>query len=675
MGTLGFAQLTLNNILLFIVLGFSAGALIAGIALGIVLNYRGSGVINLGTGALALLGAYVFYSLRTGGYLFLSQFSLGSPFGTFPAFVITMLVMAVVGAAFDFFVLRRLRGASPLAKLVASLGLFLTIQAAVVLEFGGNGQPAPAVLPTGDSIHMFGINLPSDHLMLTGIVLFVAFVLAAAYRFTPFGLATRAAAESETGALLAGLSPGWISLANTVLASVLAGALGVLVAPLSQLDPVTIPSAVVPALGAALLARFTSFTVAAVAGIAMGSIGALVLYFETKPWFPTSGGVTLPGVTELVYFLVIVVVMFWRGASLPERGALFERRLPAVPASTRRALPVAAAVTIGVVALMTFPYDFRQALLNSLIGIVVCLSLVVITGFVGQMSLVQLALAGVGGYTVSKLAAHAGIGFPFAPLIGASVATLLGLVAAVSALRVRGVNLAIVTLAAAVALENFVFNNTSWGGGVNGAPTPPPHLLGLNLGPNALYSWTDGKLPSPVFGFLCLAIVIALGRIAAGLRRSRLGQQMLAVRSNERAAAAAGISVRDVKLAAFGLSSFIAGVAGALYAYDFGSVSASQYGIISALAFVAFAYLGGITSVAGAMFGGLIVTDGLGIHAIEKWTGLPTEWELLFGGAALLVSVVAYPDGIAGAVRRDLARLARLPFLPRLAGSARARKP
>ena len=73
----------------------------------------------------------------------------------------------------------------------------------------------------------------------------------------------------------------------------------------------------------------------------------------------------------------------------------------------------------------------------------------------------------------------------------------------VSALRVRGVNLAIVTLAAAVALENFAFNNTSWGGGVNGSPTPPPHLLGLNLGPNALYGWTDGKLPSPVFGSRC----------------------------------------------------------------------------------------------------------------------------------------------------------------------------
>jgi ABC-type branched-subunit amino acid transport system permease subunit len=654
---LGFGQISASDLLLFILLGFGEGALIAGIALGIVLNYRGSGVINIGTGALALLGAYVFYGLRTGGYLFLGQFDLGSPFGTVSAFVLTMAVMALVGAAFDFFILRKLRDAAPLAKLVASVGLLLTVQASVVLRFGGNGQGAPEVLPSGDSVQIFGIDIPWDRFELTGIVVVVAAALAATYKWTRFGLATRAAAENETAGLLAGLAPARISMANTVLASVLAGALGVLVAPLSQLDPVTIPTAVVPALGAALLARFTSFGIAAVAGIAMGSIDSLVLYLQTRPWFPTSGGVTLPGVTQLVYFLIIVGVMFWLGAKLPERGTLFEQRLPAAPATRRRSLPTLLGVALGIVAFMTVPYDFRQALINSLIGVLVCLSLVVITGFVGQISLVQLALAGVGGYAVSKLAADAGIAFPIGPLIGACVATLFGLVAAVSALRVRGVNLAIVTLAAAVALENFVFNNTSWGGGVNGSPTESPSLFGVHLGPDAVYTWTDEKLPSPVFGFLCLGVVAVLGLFVASLRKSRLGQQMLAVRSNERAAAAVGISVRNVKLAAFGISSFIAGLAGAMYAYDFGSVSAPQYGIISALGFVAFAYLGGITTVTGALFGGLIVTDGLGIHAIETWTGLPSEWELFFGGAALIVAVVASPDGVAGAIRRDLPRL------------------
>jgi branched-chain amino acid transport system permease protein len=650
--------LSFDQILLFVLLGFGPGALIAGIALAIVLNYRGSGVINIGAGALALIGAYVFYGLRTGGYLFLRQLDLGGPLSTLPAFALTLLASALVGAAFDLLVLRKLRNAAPLAKLVASLGLFLIVQAVVVLRFGGNGQGAPSVLPSGDSVHLFGIDVPSDRFMLTGIVLFAAIVLSAAYKWTRFGLATRAAAENEMATVFAGLSPNKLSLANTVLASVLAGALGVVVAPLTQLDPVTIPTAVVPALGAALLARFTSFGVVAVAGILMGSIQSLMLYLQTQSWFPRSGGVTLPGVTELVYFVIIVVVMFWRGASLPERGTIAERRLPAAPVPRHRALPAVILTAAGIIAFMTFPFDFRQALIVSLIGALVCLSIVVTTGFVGQISLVQLGLAGVGGYSVSKLAAHAGIGFPLGPVLGALIATLFGLVAAVSALRVRGVNLAIVTIAAAVALEHFVFANSSWGGGVNGSPTPSPHLFGLDLGPGASYTWTDEKLPSPIFGFLCLGAVVVCGLFVASLRRSVLGRQMLAVRSNERAAAAAGISVRDVKLAAFGISSFIAGLAGSLYAYAYGSVTASQYGIIAALAFIAFAYLGGITTVTGALLGGLIVTDGLGIHAIKRWTGLPNNWELVFGGLALILTLMSSPEGIAGAAARGLPRLA-----------------
>jgi branched-chain amino acid transport system permease protein len=649
-----------DQILLFLLLGFGPGALIAGIALAIVLNHRGSGVINIGAGALALIGAYVFYGLRTGGYVFLSQLDLGAPMSTVPAFALTLVVSALVGTVFDLLVLRKLQNAPPLAKLVASLGLFLIVQAVVVLRFGGNGRGAPPVLPNRDSVHLFGIDVPSDRFMLTGIVLFAALVLSVAYKWTRFGLATRAAAENETAAVYSGLSPSRLSLVNTVLASVLAGALGVVVAPLTQLDPVTIPTAVVPALAAALLARFTSFGVAAVAGILMGSIQSLVLYLQTQSWFPRSGGVALPGVTELVYFAIVVIVMFWRGASLPERGTITERRLPAAPVARRRALPAAALAAGGVVAFMTFPFDFRQALIISLIGSLVCLSLVVTTGFVGQISLVQLALAGVGGYSVSKLAAHAGIGFPWGPILGALIATLFGLVAGISALRVRGVNLAIVTIAAAVALEHFAFDNSSWGGGVNGSPTPSPHLFGFDLGPGATYSWSDGKIPSPLFGFVCLAVVVACGVFVASLRRSGLGRQMLAVRSNERAAAAAGISVRDVKTAAFGISSFIAGLAGALYAYAYGSVTASQYGIIAALAFIAFAYLGGITTVTGALLGGLIVTDGLAIHAIKTWTGLPSNWELVFGGVALILTLVTSPEGIAGAIARDVPRLAML---------------
>jgi branched-chain amino acid transport system permease protein len=659
----------MDQILLLILLGFGPGALISGLGLGIVLNYRGSGVINIGTGAMALVGAYVFYGLRTGGYIYLSQLKIAGPLATLPALVVTLAVVGAIGALWDYFVLRTLRQASALAKLVASLGFLLTVEALVVLRFGSNGQPAPNVLPS-TPVNLFGISVPVSSFLLAGIVLVAAAILAGAYRWTRFGLATRAAAENEGAAVIAGLSPNWISLMNSVLAAMLVGAFGVAVAPLTQLDPVTIPTAVIPALGAALLARFTSFGIAAVAGLVVGAIESVIPYLQTKSWFPTSGGVQLPGVSDLLFFLVIVIVLWWRGAALPLRGALTDARLPAAPAAARRILPAGVLTLACVLALLLFPPDFRQALINSLIAVPIMLSFVVLTGFVGQLSLLQLSLAGVGALATSKLAVDVGIGFPFGPLLAACIATIFGLIAAVSALRVRGVNLAIVTLAGAVALESFVFDNTSWGGGINGSLTPSPHLFGLNLGPNALYSWTDGKIPSPVFGFLCLAVVAACSLAVVSLRKTILGKQMLAVRSNERAAAAAGIKIRNVKLAAAGISSFIVGLGGSLYAYAFGSVSASQFDLTTSITFVAFAYLGGITTVTGALIGGLIVTEGLGFHAIQTWTGLGSNWDLLFGGVTLTLTIATNPEGIAGAVRQARSRLQ-----PRLNVLVRRRSP
>jgi branched-chain amino acid transport system permease protein len=305
----------------------------------------------------------------------------------------------------------------------------------------------------------------------------------------------------------------------------------------------------------------------------------------------------------------------------------------------------------GVLALIVFPYDFRQALINSLLGVIICLSLVVIVGFVGQISVVQLALAGVAGFTMSHLTTDVGgvwSRFPISLLIGASVATIVGLLVAVSALRVRGVSLAVVTLAAAVAIEQFGFANSRWGGGDRGSPVTQPHLGGLNLAPDASFRGLDGSLPSPVFGFLVLAATVLLGLLVANVRRSSLGQRMLAVRSNERAAAAAGINVRNTKLAGFGIAAFVAGMAGALYAYNFGSVSSSRFGAVTSLGLIAFAYFGGITMVSGAVIAGIGATEGLFPHAFDAWFGLSGTWALLVGGVALIFTLILNPEGIAG---------------------------
>jgi branched-chain amino acid transport system permease protein len=638
----------MQEVLLFVLLGLGSGALIAGIAIAVVLTYRGSGIINLATGAIAMLAGYAYWSLKTGQYG-------GTHFGTAPALVLTLLITLAIGTLIEFVAFRPLRTASPLAKLVSSLGVLLVAQASMLLAFGTTQKPQPAILPSG-TVHVFGNTVPEDRFILAGIVIGIAIVLAVLYRWTRFGLATRAASENEVNAQLAGLSANRLSLGNTLLASVVAGGVGVLAASVTQLDTVSLPLQVVPALAAALLARLTSFGIACAAGLGIGILNSLIDYFSTKSWFPTDQGVPLPGTKELIAFLIIVLAMFLRGATLPGRGELVEQRLPEVPRPNRLAVPAVGFALVCAVALIVLPFDFRQALVNSLIGTVMALSLVVITGFVGQISVVQLSLAGAAGFTVSHMAVNAGIGFPLAPICGSIMAITLGELTAISALRVRGVSLAVVTLGAAVAIVNFGFINSTWGGGDTGSPVPEPHLFGLDLGPRSAFRGLDGSLPSPVFGWVALAVTVALCLLVAAIRRGNLGERMLAVRSNERAAAAAAVNVRNVKLLAFGISSFIAGVAGSLYAYNFGSVSADRFDAVTALALIAFAYAGGITMVSGAAFAGLISTEGLVPHALDKWLGINGNWFLLFGGVILLFTLIQHPEGVAGAFYKRMHR-------------------
>ena len=628
----------MQQILLFILLGLGSGALIAGIALAVVLSYRGSGIINLSTGAIAMLGGYAFWALNAGRLATLP---------TAVALPLSLLFVLVVGAITEFAVYRPLRNSSPLAKLVSSLGVLLIAQSAMILAFGVTPQPEPGILPT-NIVHIFGAVVPIDRFILTGIVIVAAAGLAALYKWTRFGLATRATAENEAAAMLSGLSPNLISLVNTLLAALLAGALGILAASITQLDPETLPLQIIPALAAALIASFTSFGIACAASFGIAIMYSLVQYASAQSWFPQSGGVSLPGVTDLLAFLIIVVVLFWRGSRIPGRGEIVERSLPEAPRPQHLVRTGLICALVGAVLLIVFPFDFREALINTLIGALMALSLVVVTGFVGQISVIQLALAGAAGFTISHMAVNFGITFPVAALAGIAVAVVIGLITAVSAVRVRGVSLSVVTLAGAVAIENFGFVNSTWGGGLAGSPVPEPTWFGLDLGPNAPFRGIDGNQPSPVFGWVAL-ICCVLAMVAVGyIRRGKLGQRMLAVRSNERAAAAAAINPRTVKLYAFGIAAFIAGLGGVLYAYNFGSVSADRFDAVTALSLIAFAYAGGITLISGALFAGLLSAQALIPYALDKWFGLNGNWFLLAGGILLIFTLLRNPEGVAG---------------------------
>jgi len=263
-----------------------------------------------------------------------------------------------------------------------------------------------------------------------------------------------------------------------------------------------------------------------------------------------------------------------------------------------------------------------------------------------------MAFAGIGGFALSKLAGNYSIPFPIAPILAAVGAAIFGLLVGLPALRVRGTNLAIVTLAGGVTIAEFVFKQPWVIGGVNngGAKVPNPSLGGWNLG--LIYG---NKTSRPIFAFFLLAILTILCLMVANIRRSGSGRVMLAVRSNERASAAIGINNTRVKMMMFALSSFIAGMGGALLAYRFGAVSDLSYGTIASLTALSFAYLGGITSVSGAIAAGVSAASGVSFFAMNQVFGSFGRWEALIGGVLLIVTAILNPEGIAGGIRMQVA--------------------
>jgi branched-chain amino acid transport system permease protein len=318
-------------------------------------------------------------------------------------------------------------------------------------------------------------------------------------------------------------------------------------------------------------------------------------------------------------------------------------------------------VAVGVVAvilLTTLSAPWRLGITTTAISAVLAMSLVVVTGYVGQISLAQLALAGAAGFALSKVTLHGALPFPLGPIVAVLFATAIGIVISVASIRIRGVDLAIVTLALATAAETIVFNNPAFAGSSFGATVVPPALGAAHFGPGDPTAWKligydgDGKIPNPWFGVFCVVVALLMAVLVLNFRRSGSGRVSLAVRSNERATAAAGVSVTRVKMVAFTVGSFLAGTGGVLAGYSNGAVSTSTFSAFACITLLVYAYLGGISSVGGAFATGCLAAGGLGAVAMTEWLHLDSSYLLLLGGVGLVLTVVLNPEGIAGESRR-----------------------
>jgi ABC-type branched-subunit amino acid transport system permease subunit len=645
----------MSSVLLFALLGLGGGAVIALLALGVVGEYKASGVVNFAQGAMAMFCAYCFTELRSTGELVLPVVVLphrvplaGHGLDTAPAMAITILYGALFGIAVYLGIFRWLRRAPALAKVVASIGLMLTLQALAIIHFGTAARPSPRVLPT-ETVTLFGATVSRDRLVLAGIAALAAVALAAFYRFTRFGIVTRAVAQNERAAALLGWWPVRSEMVSWAIASALAAFAGLLAAPLTSLTPSTLTLAIVPALAAALVADLSSFGVAAAAGLLIGVGQSLCVKAATTwSWFPQRGMV------EVLPFAVIAVVMLVRGNRLPTRGETNEGRLPRAPLPRRPLLPLAIFVPVAAALLVATSEGWRAAVIQSVITACVLLSLVVLTGLVGQVSLAQAAFAGLGGFLLAKLLGAVGVPFPVGLLFAGLVTVPLGLLVGIPALRIRGINLAIITLGAGVAIDAFVFRNEQISGGLAGVSVRAPELFGVDVGISGSH---PGDYPRIVFGLVAIATFAVLALLAVNLRRSATGAHCLAVRTNERAASAIGINVAATKLLAFGLSAFIAGSAGGLIGYQQGRLSPESFSIFVSLMLLSIAYIGGIATVPGMIFAGFaLAPGGLVYTAMERWFHLG-EYQPIVAGVGVIVTAILNPDGVTAAI--NWARLGR----------------
>jgi branched-chain amino acid transport system permease protein len=645
------------QILVIVLLSLGAGALIATMALSLLLTYRSSGVVNFAAGATAGFVAYSYWDLTTQGHLFIGidiPFP-GTPLAPVPALLICLVEAALLGYAQYFLVYRPLRNAGSLAKVVASSGVLLVLEALPILAFGSRTLVVHSVLPS-TTIPLGTVGIPLDRAIIVVIAIALAAVLTLIYRLTRFGIATRAVADNRKGALLLGVNPGRLEALNWIIASTMTGAIGILVSPLIGLSPTSLSLFIVPALSALLLAGLRSFAVAAGTGIAIGAAQALITFAQGSPWFPQSHNAPLPGIKEALPFVIIAIVLFVRGRNLPDR--LTERtRLPRAPRPNRLLLRFGIAIVLAMGVIVLAPFGWRQALITSLIGAIMCMSIVIVTGYLGQVTLAQTAIAGGAGFILSKAALSLGLGFPLGPVIAIAGAAVVSLIVALPALRMRGMQLAIVTLAGAVAIQSLWFLNPDWGGGTTAASVPAPTFFGIKLGSSDSF-WNFGdSVPSPGFALLVLAVTCLVALAVVTVRRSAFGARLLAVRADEAAAAAAGVDVSRTKIFAFAIAGAVAGVAGVLYGYDFGLVTSGQYDQFTAISFLAIAYLGGLTTVSGAVIGGLLVTQGIMMYTITTLFGIPSEFQLLIAGIAVITTVVGNPDGMAGFFRDRFGRL------------------
>jgi sulfate-transporting ATPase len=599
----------------FALLGLGAGALYALSALGLVIIFRSSGVVNFAQGAMGMAGAYLFWELRDKRGMALV-----------PAMALGILFSALIGLATHVVVMRQLRNASNLTRVIATLAIVGIFQAIAIDRYGVVPLISRTFLPAG-TFDIFGQAIGRDRVWIFILVLALSAVLWVIYRFTRFGLSTTAVAEDRLTAQTLAISPDMVAGINWAIGAALAGLAAELLAPITTINVTNVTVSILPVLAAAVIGGFASFPLTLLGGLFIGITESLVTRYVTGQGWITA-----------VPFLLVAAVLVFKGRSVPSKSEVFER-LPSLGNGRIhwRAI-IIGVIVVELAVWIVFPTDWITALNYQIAVAVIFLSLVVVAGYAGQLSLMQFAFAGIGALVAGRLIA--GQGWPFLPaLIAAMLVTVpVAVVVGLCGVRTRGVYLAIVSLGFAVSVEAVLFNNQNYTGGLIGTHITPTTIFGFQFDPT-------GDPAS--YTILLLFVLVAVCLVVANLRRGRTGRRLIAVRSNERAAAALGVSVVGAKLYAFVLSGMIAALGGVMFAFRNPTVNYSEFGVLQSIIAVQGTVIGGIGWIAGPLLGSGFEPGTLGTQVFAFLGDSAASALLLVAGFGLLFVLVRAPNGLA----------------------------
>ncbi|HET6910001.1 MAG TPA: ABC transporter permease [Mycobacteriales bacterium] len=618
-----------------IVFGALIGLLYAMVAMGLILIYRANRIINFAQaeiGASAALLAVLLIKVHHVPYLL--------------AFVIAMVTAVISGAIVELLVIRRFARAPRLVLTVGTIGIsliFAVVQFYIPRWLGGGFlvDPSPPKTPfSGLKFHINPLTFDANSIVIVFAVVLVVAGLWAFFRFTDLGIGIRAAAENADRAKLLGISIGLLSSVTWMLAAALSG-LGVFL----RIPVIGIPIGadvgpyvLLYALTAAVIARMDSFYVATVAAVCIGIIDQSFYYWSR--------------IANLGAALMLPILLV---SMLTQRGKLSRGedsgvatwsmakefrpippeliRLPEVEWGRIGGYVLALAAVIG----LPYVAAYQQQILAGVIVIygIVAVSLVMLTGWAGQISLGQWGIAGVGSIMASVMALKWHQDFFLTLLVAGIVGAIASLVIGLPALRVQGLYLAVATLAFAVTIQIY-FMSPQYFGSI--LPGPLQQIVRPKL-----YHRINIDTNHPrAFYFVCL-IVLGLALLSARLfRRSRSGRVIIAARDNERGAASYGVSIARARLTAFVISGFWAAVAGALFAYQSQTVNQGDFDPNQSLLLLTIVVLGGVTSLPGAMLGTAFI-------GLLKYGGLNPQAQTLASGLGVLLILYVAPGGAAQA--------------------------